>query len=58
MTCTNSILDRSDKSCPVLTEIDLVVICLKGINATLFPRHIGTEIRLMGHFDVTLGLKL
>ena len=29
MTCTNCVLDRSDKSCPVLTEIDLVVIALK-----------------------------
>ena len=24
MTCTNCVLDRSDKNCPILTEIDLV----------------------------------
>ena len=28
MTCTNCVLDHSDKNCPILTEIDLVVVLI------------------------------
>ena len=29
MTCTNCVLDCSDKNCPVLTEVDVLVILIK-----------------------------
>ena len=47
MTCTNCVLDRSDKNCPVLTEIDLVVSVSTGISSVaMFATFIGFPVSI------------